>query len=131
MNSIKIQQREHYLQEADSWDRALEFYKQENALLKTRLSKVLDDCMDDKFIEAAERFNNQFVFMDDMIVSLLKDIRQQKDLLQSPVNRITAKDKLIEKYQCQLRKEMEKFEKDFSKIRYDFNAGLNSFIKIS
>lgn len=131
MKAIKISQPEQYLHETLTWERVLEFYKQENAFLKTRLSQVLDKNSVDDFLETAENFNNRFVFKDDYLASLLVDIRLQKDMLQKSIKGDHSNDKLVHKYQNKLRTEMEKFEQDMSKLKNEFNKIVMSFVKIN
>lgn len=131
MSAIKISQPEQYLHETLTWERALEYYKQENAFLKTRLSQVLDKNTTEDFVETAENFNNHFVFTDDYLASLLLDIRQQKDMLQKSVNGDHSNDKLVHKYQNKLRSEMDKFEQRMSTIKNEFNQLMVSFVEIN
>ncbi len=131
MNAIKISQLEEYVQETLAWERLLGFYKQENALLKTRLSQVLDNNTEESFVETAEYFNNHFVFFDELMASLLQDIRQQKDMLEASAKGDHNNDKLINKYQQKLRKEIEKFEKESATLKHDFNSRLLSSFHIS
>jgi len=131
MNAIKFSELETYMQETLAWRRLLEFYKQENAFLKTRLSQVLDNNTEKSFIETAEYFNNHFIFFDELIASLLQDTRQQKDMLEISGKGDHNNDKLINKYQQKLRKEMEKFEKEAATLKHDFNSRLSSSFQIS
>lgn len=131
MNVIKNSQLETYMQETLAWQRLLEFYKQENAFLKTRLSQVLDNNTEEGFVETAEYFNNHFVFADELIASLLKDTRQQKDMLEVSGRGDHGNDRIICKYQQKLRKEIEKFEKESATLKYDFNSRLLSSFRIS
>src|SRR5690348_18164116 len=43
------------------WERTIEFFKQENAVLKTRLSIAIDGLNNNKFFKYAEYFQNQFL----------------------------------------------------------------------
>ena len=52
------------LQEQEAWKRSLEFYKQENALLKYRLSEMVDKSEGDHFLQTAEYFQNEFLIKD-------------------------------------------------------------------
>lgn len=131
MNTVKISRPGQYLHESQTWERALEFYRQENAFMKTRLSQVLDTHTEENFTETAEQFNNRFVLTDDLIASLLRDIRQQKELLQLSFNNNYNSHQLMDKYQQKLRSETEKFEKDFFMLRHDFNTKLLAAICIS
>ena len=58
---------EHYRHEYLTWERMLDFFKQENAFLKTRLSQVVDKKTDRDFLAYAEHFQNQFIIKDEFI----------------------------------------------------------------
>jgi len=100
----------------------LEFFKQENAFLKTRLSEVVDHRTDKEFLVLAETYQNKFIIKDNYIDELRHDINlQDQDLLR--INSQEADHKLI-KRQEKLRNEMEYFEKDFNTLKNEFNKYL-------
>ena len=131
MKSVKTSRAEQYLHDTLTWERALDFYKQENAFLKTRLSQILDNNTGKDFVEMAEHFNNRFVFTDDYIASLMQDLWQQKSMLQAAVKGLPANDKLINKYQQKLQAEMECFEKGIAELKREFNRQVVSYMRIS
>ena len=131
MKSVKTSRAEQYLHDTLTWERALDFYKQENAFLKTRLSQILDNNTGKDFVEMAEHFNNRFVFTDDYIASLMQDLWQQKSMLQAAVKGLPANDKLINKYQQKLQAEMEGFEKGIAELKREFNRQVVSYMRIS
>jgi hypothetical protein len=131
MKALKISQPDQYQHEVLTWERALEFYKQENAFLKTRLSQVLDQPQGASFLDAAELFNTRFLFADELLSSLMQDIRQQKELLQRSSNGDHTHDKPVQKYQHKLRAEMEKLEIDLSTLKQEFNQQLLKLTDIS
>lgn len=57
-------QKYQLLQELHSWQRTLEFYKQENSYLKYRLSHTLDQTDEEGFLHMAENFQNKFLLND-------------------------------------------------------------------
>lgn len=59
-----------------SWQRSLEFFKQENVLLKYRLSEMVDDAENTTNLQAAEQFQNEFLRIDDMLEGLTKSMLQ-------------------------------------------------------
>jgi len=61
MKFAKNNQFEH---EHKAWQRSLEFFKQENALLKYRLSEMVDNNEEDVFLQLAEYFQNQLILKD-------------------------------------------------------------------
>ncbi|MBS1729919.1 MAG: hypothetical protein JSS67_03985 [Bacteroidetes bacterium] len=61
-------------QEFMSWQRCLEFFKQENALLKYRLSELVDDIEINMNIQTAEYFQNEFLHVDEMLENFTKSL---------------------------------------------------------
>ncbi|MDO9375173.1 MAG: hypothetical protein Q7T76_12190 [Ferruginibacter sp.] len=60
------------------WARSLDFYLQENALLKLRLSQVLDLNPAQGFTAVAEHFQTSFIQLDECMKDLKKDIQLNK-----------------------------------------------------
>jgi archaellum component FlaC len=121
MAIIKQQQFEH---ESSTWERLLDFFKQENAFLKNRLSEVLDSKEDRNFLSAAEHFQNEFLLKDDYINELKKDIREeQRQIKLSMQNGAELNAKSLKKHE-KLRNEMKYFEKNFSDLKNEFNQSL-------
>ena len=118
----------HYLQENLAWERALDFYLQENAFLKTRLSEVLDNTMDNNFIAKAEYFQNGFIHNDDCLKDLKTDvIYLQRSLKDFIAGKYLDEKKLTLKYN-KLNNEMGHFDKQFLALKAEFNQYLLSFI---
>ncbi|MFM6925948.1 MAG: hypothetical protein ACKOU7_10645 [Ferruginibacter sp.] len=102
----------------------LDFIKQENSYLKTRLSEVLDHSTDRDFLALAEQFQNKFILKDEYIDELRHDINQQDQQLNDmKENRVNEK---LTRLQEKLRNEMEFFEKDFNKLKNEFNKYLST-----
>jgi hypothetical protein len=131
MNSNKNTGTEQYLHETQTWGRALDFYKQENAFLKTRLSQVLDNNADKIFLAAAENFNNRFIFIDEYIAELRQDTRIQIDMLKQSISGNHEKDNVMLAMQKKLRGEMERFEKEIYNLKNEFNKKLVTYLDIS
>lgn len=122
MQSVKITKPDQFHHENKTWNRMLEFFKQENAFLKTRLSEVVDHRTDKEFLILAETYQNKFIIKDNYIDELRHDINlQDQDLLK--INTHEPDNKLI-KRQEKLRNEMEYFEKDFNTLKNEFNKYL-------
>lgn len=104
----------------------LEFFKQENSFLKTRLSEVLDHSTDKNFLALAEQFQNKFILKDEYIDELRHDINQQdQHLVENTKNTVDNK---LTKRQEKLRNEMEYFEKDFNMLKNEFNKYLSTVL---
>jgi hypothetical protein len=125
--SAKLDQYQH---EGLTWTRSLEFFKQENAHLKDRLTQVVDKTSDKYFLAQAEHFQNQFIIKDEFIDELKHDVNEQVRMIRDytkkqPVNGSSEK---FESVQEQLREQMQYLEKDFADLRNEFNTYLTSQI---
>jgi seryl-tRNA synthetase len=126
MSIIKISKPDQFRHENKTWSRLLEFFKQENAFLKNRLSEVVDHKTDKEFLALVEQFQNKFILKDEFIDELRHDINiQDQELVDSSDNLI---DKKLVKKQEKLRNEMEYFEKDFNNLKNEFNKYLSSVL---
>lgn len=126
MATVKISRPEQFLHESKTWNRLLEFFKQENAFLKTRLAEVVDHRTDKEFLTLAEQFQNKFIIKDEYIDELRHDVNLQQQGLNRKENEMPDRDTL--KKQEKLRNEMEYFEKDFTKLKNEFNKYLSSVL---
>ena len=117
MKSLKKTQFEH---EYNAWTRKLEFFAQENALLKYRLSEMVDNNEGNNFLLMAEYFQNELLLKDEMLEKLIKELQEFSGLL----GRFRSEQKLSEKittYHNKLRKGILQFEKKFLNLSNDFN----------
>lgn len=126
MATDKISKPEQFLHENKTWNRLLEFFKQENAFLKNRLAEVVDHRTDKEFLALAEHFQNKFIIKDEYIDELRHDINVQQEALVKKVNDMA--DKKTAGKQEKLRNEMEYFEKDFTNLKNEFNKYLSSVL---
>ena len=111
--------------EYQTWKRLLDFFKQENAFLKTRLSEVVDHNTDKDFLALAEQFQNQFIIQDEFIDELKRDIHSMEFLLkEDALQQKNSPDKRKEAKQSKLRNEIEYLEKNFSRLKNEFNKYL-------
>lgn len=122
----KISKPDQFHHENKTWSRMIEFFKQENIILKNRLSEVVDHSSDKEFLALAEQFQNKFILKDDYIDELRHDINSQDMNLINSTN-ILLDIKLL-KRQEKLRNEMEYFEKDFNQLRNEFNKYLSAVL---
>lgn len=128
MSHIKISGMDQYLHENLTWDRALDFYLQENAFLKTRLSQVLDKNTDKNLVALAEQFQNRFIHNDEYMKDLQTDIVMLQRLLKNFITRPKPdENKIVQKHK-KLRNEMGSFEKNFAKLIKEFNQFLTAIL---
>ena len=100
-----------------SWLRLVEFYRQENALLKYRLSELVDNSDDNNFLQLAEYFQNEFLLKDESLKRLIKNIQEYSDLVEN----VEARSSHLLTSHNILRKEILQFEKKYSSLSTDFN----------
>jgi 2-phospho-L-lactate guanylyltransferase (CobY/MobA/RfbA family) len=110
--------------ESDTWKRYLQFIQQENNHLKTRLSQVLQHDTDEQFLERAEYFQSKFIAEDDTVNMLRQDIHELDNMLSKeiPEDANTVKD--LQKRLKKMHKDMEIVERQFNKLKSDFNLYL-------
>ncbi len=129
MTNSYISKLDQYRFEHLTWERMLDFFKQENAFLKTRLSQVLDRKIDSEFLALAEQFQNQFIIKDDFIDELKHDINEMKRAVkESNVTMKIVPDIKVENKHNKLRNEMEYLEKNFAQLKNEFNKYLVSVL---
>jgi len=128
MSRIKISGLDQFLHENQTWERALDFYLQENSFLKTRLSQVVDNNTDKDFVALAEHFQNSFVHNDECIKDLQKDITALQKLIKNAIAGLPVDQKKMILQQNKLRNEMGYFEKEFADQKNKFNQYLISFV---
>ena len=108
--------------ELERWLRMLEFIKEENTLLKQRLGEMVHLETDKRLLRQAEAFQNYFLNNDAITAMLKNDIHKHQQLLLIEVIKNEASAKKVQKEQQILRGDMEKLEKNFSKLNLDFNT---------
>ncbi len=123
-----LRKTEQYLHECAAWLRLLDFFKQENSYLKTRLSVVVDHKTDRDFLNKAEHYQNLFILKDEFINEIAKDAKMHEEKLkQASHGRRAGEEKLV-RQQRKLRNEVEHLEKEFTKMKNDFNRELLSVL---
>lgn len=119
---------EQFLHENMTWMRQIDFFNQENSHFKTRLSEVVDMVIDKRIISNAERFQNQFIVNDECINDMARDIRLHEKILQLIRAQKKAPDSKACKMQEKLRNEMVYLEKQFLKLKNEYNQYLLSIV---
>lgn len=100
-----------------SWLRLIEFYRQENALLKYRLSELVDNSNDRNFLQIAEYFQNEFLLKDDALKRMIKDLHEYSDIVE---NQEEVYPHLLSTHN-NLRKEILQFKEKYSRLSTEFN----------
>lgn len=110
--------------ESDTWKRYLQFIQQENNHLKTRLSQVLQHDTDEQFLERAEYFQSKFIAEDDTVNMLRQDIHELDNMLSKDMPEDAGTIKELQKKLKKMHKDMEIVERQFNKLKSDFNLYL-------
>ncbi|HRD58679.1 MAG TPA: hypothetical protein PK504_11550 [Ferruginibacter sp.] len=131
MNKSLIQAPEKYRHELLAWERSLDYHKQENAYLKMYLAELIDKYNEVDLVTTAEYFNNKFVFIDELILTLHQDIRLQSQMLKQHIGGEHLQDELILKLQVRLRNEMEKFVQENTALKNEFNNTISDTLNLS
>ena len=125
MNSLNNNQ---FDQELSSWKIKLEHLKQENVLLKYRLSEIVDNNEDNNFLQMAEYFQNELLIKDDKLKRLFNTLDEFSDLVRGLKNTNEFPDRIITDYN-KLKKNIFQFEKKFMNLRHEFNEKMIENIK--
>jgi hypothetical protein len=114
----------HQQQERQTWLRTLDYIQQETIYLKNQLAEVIKNDIPKSLLEKAEYFQNEFLNKDAVIALLRYDIaKQNKAADTDPEN-----ENKTAKKQDKLRSDMEMMEKEFSRLKFDFNSYLSKVL---
>lgn len=105
--------------EVDTWLRTLTYLQQENIYLKNRVADLLRYDINDVFLDDMEYFQTKLLDKD----AVLSLMRHDVSLLAEKLNRKTdihTEGQIILKEE-QLRRDMEKMETEFGRLKADFN----------
>jgi hypoxanthine-guanine phosphoribosyltransferase len=114
-----------YKHESETWKRYLQFIQQENNHLKTRLSQVLQHDTDVEFLERAEFFQNKFLSEDETVHLLRQDVHEMEYLLTKEILEDGVLMNDLQKRFKKLNRDMETVERQFNKLKTDFNSFLS------
>jgi hypothetical protein len=112
-------------QEHKSWRRTIEFLRQENALLKYRLSEMVDNNEENHFLQTAEYFQNELLIKDDMLNKLIDELQKYTELIK---DNNASSQKIIPMHN-KLRNEMIIFQKKYLVLSKDFNEKMLKIFK--
>ena len=103
-----------------TWLRSLDFLQVENIMLKNRLAEILRLNVSNEILDKLEHYQNIFLSKDAVISILRHDIKEHKKGLQNSLAINDKNDPLFQRQQL-LRSDMEKMEKEFSRLKAEFN----------
>lgn len=110
--TLPIEMENEYAQ----WQRSVEDYSQENALLKYRLSEIVDNNEDKDLLQVAEYFQNELLLTDEVLKRLRNELQEYAEMKQP--NHLAQK--IIIKHRS-LRNDLLNFEKKFLHLSEEFN----------
>jgi hypothetical protein len=125
MSHLKINQL-HY--QVNSWKRLLDYLTEENIQMKNRLSEILKEKFDAYLLEEVDGFQTRFIRKDNLIALLREEITESEKL---PFDDMLKEVKLIKKTEMKLKrlqKNITNTEKQFGKLKSDFNKFLSANI---
>lgn len=76
------------------WQKSIENFSQKNALLKYRLSEIVDSNEDKNFLQVAEYFQNELLLTDEILKRLRNELQEYIEMKQydhKPVEKIVKK----------------------------------------
>ena len=107
--------------EVDAWVRMLAFMKEENVYFKNRLAEVMPQNMEKELLRQAETFQDSFIKNDTIFILLKKDIFMHELLIAKELRKEGSHLEQIRSAQKELREDMEKLERGFSRLTVEFN----------
>ena len=110
--TLPIEMENEYAQ----WQRSVEDYSQKNALLKYRLSEIVDNNEDKDLLQVAEYFQNELLLTDEVLKRLRNELQEYAEMKQP--NHLAQK--IIIKHRS-LRNDLLNFEKKFLHLSEEFN----------
>jgi len=125
MPELKLKQLQY---ESDTWKRLLGFMMDENIHLKNRLSEVLKDKFDKNLLVEIEGFQNNFIKEDELIGLLRNDVAGLDKLLEREIFEDGKIVNEIDKRLKNLRNNIVYAEKQFGKLKLEFNNYLSENI---
>jgi DNA integrity scanning protein DisA with diadenylate cyclase activity len=108
-----------FKEELSNWKKDLEGFCQKNALLKYRLSEIVDNNEDDSFLQMAEYFQNQLLLKDEKLKKLINQLQQ----ISARTETEKPSDENIQKLE-KLRKDICLFQKKYDSLSKEFNEKL-------
>ena len=107
--------------ESNAWKRLLCFMMDENVHLKNRITEILKNDTDNNLLEEIENFQNNLVRQDEVISLLRHDTAELDKLLVRELFEDGAITKEINKKLKDLRNNISTAEKQFTKVKLEFN----------
>jgi hypothetical protein len=121
MPELKLKQLQY---ESDTWKRLLSFMVEENVRLKNRLAEILKEQFNASLLEEVELFQSSFLKEDELIGLLRNEIVEFDKLLAREIFEDGKIMREVEKKMIKLRNNIDTAEKQFGKLKAEFNSYL-------
>ena len=118
MPELKLKQLQF---ESNTWKRLLCFMMDENIHLKNRIAEILKNDANKNLLEEIENFQNNFIRQDELISLLRHDAAELDKLLVREIFEDGEISKEINKKLKDLRNNISNTEKQFTKVKVEFN----------
>lgn len=109
---------QQYGHEVNTWLRTLDYLQQENIYLKNRVADLLQYDVHSDYLDKIEYFHNKFIDKDAVLSLLRHDMIELAAKVDLQDERTTKQALQKEEH---LRRDMEKMETEFSRLKSDFN----------
>ncbi|MGZ3937794.1 MAG: hypothetical protein ACXVLT_03660 [Flavisolibacter sp.] len=107
--------------ESEEWERLLNFLKQENVFSKSRLSEIVASIDDDDELARAEKFNDEFLSEDEIIVFLESELKKHRRNLEKTKHFDEEQLKQLTRNQRKLRMDIRRAEEIIIITKRDFS----------
>lgn len=116
IETVALARMQQYSHEVETWLRTLDYLQQENIFLKNRVADLLQYDLNDAYLDKVEYFHNKFLDKDAVLSLLRHDISELCERFQNEVWDESSSNKA-----ASLRRDMEKMEAEFSRLKAEFN----------
>ena len=111
----------HMRDESEEWDRLLNYLKQENVYSKSRLAEMVASFEDEEDLTRAERFNDEFISEDEIIVFLESELKKHRRNLEKNRHHDEELLKQMTRQQRKLRMDIRRAEEIIIITKRDFS----------
>lgn len=122
MPDLKVKQLQY---ETNSCKRLLGFMMEENVHLKNRLSEILKEKFDKYLLEEVDSFQNRFIKEDELIALLRNEVSEMGKTLEKEIFKNGNYIKEAERKLKRLKHNIVNAEKEFGKLKSEFNNFLS------
>lgn len=115
----------NYQIELKSLQKQLEILQQENIMMKNKIAEIINNDMDSSVLERVEVFLNSFIEKDAILALIRKEIADEMKEAGYPQKEENTG--TIQWKQNNLRRDMDRMEREFQRLRNDFDSYIAQF----